>query len=723
MKNKLLITCALGILGYLNPRMIYAQQITSSDTTDLYNLSLEDLMKIEVVTASKSSEQLNDAPAVISVVSEQEIKGYGAMHLSEILDRVTGVYFMGTYALMNNMASIRGDVTSHWNNHVLILLDGRPVRDSYAGGNYATLYMAFPIEQIDHIEIVRGPGSVLYGSGAYMGVINVITKTLDKQKNSAYVRTGSFGTNQAGLTFGTKIKNVEVTTGLVTGNSSGWENTVRDASAMIRNKANTADSLILPARTLNMQKNYLGTDLHVKYKGLKVNTFVAHQHTAGMINNGSWLVPTGAAAGAKPLPVWYNHLTVAADAGYQTNITEKWQTSINATYNHNTFSIRRENNADDDIYTINDDVLLEWTNYLNLHKKLNLVFGGVANNMTGYQNQPPKNADGTVYTGLTIQENSNPFKSIPKYNTTWYSGYIQAAYTPFSFMKLVAGAQANKVPDVALDIAPRLGLVVNSSYGLGAKLLYGEAFRAPMPGLEKAIYVPGVVIGTATLKPERVSTAEAQVSYRYKSYELAATYFSSEQTNLIGRTLASDPNNIVANTPQMINTGTLKSSGFELEAKALITKELSVNGSFASQSSKTDKGYKDYFGTPLSMVKLGVNYNASEKGWSIGIWNSYFDKGGNIRAKYSSENTPANFEGTAADANPKVKAFNYLTANAVFNLNKLAGFKSAQEISVELYGTNLLNSKIYYAEYNRRELNSIQGRAGRAINGTLRVTF
>jgi len=74
------------------------------------------------------------------------------------------------------MAGVRGDIQSQLSNHILVLLNGRPVRESLLGGLNFPFFSAFPVEMIERKELVRGPGSVLYGTNAYSGIVNVITR-------------------------------------------------------------------------------------------------------------------------------------------------------------------------------------------------------------------------------------------------------------------------------------------------------------------------------------------------------------------------------------------------------------------------------------------------------------------------------------------------------------------------------------------------------------------
>ncbi len=160
-----------------------------------FSQEFETLWDIEVVTASKHEEKLSDAPGIISVVSAEEIAAFGSTTLSDVLNRVTSTYMIHAGTYMWNIASMRGQNVSVFDNHVLILLNGRPLRDGISGGHNNVFYNSFPVEGIDHIEIIRGPGSVLYGSNAYSGVINIITKkATEKTGVEASATYGSFNT-------------------------------------------------------------------------------------------------------------------------------------------------------------------------------------------------------------------------------------------------------------------------------------------------------------------------------------------------------------------------------------------------------------------------------------------------------------------------------------------------------------------------------------------------
>ena len=126
-----------------------------------------------VVTATRTEQRLNEAPASISIVTAEDIQRKGASDLLEALRGVPGVSMIGHSTGGRKTFSIRGAD----DKHTLVLVDGRRITstDDYVGhSDYQ--YNWVPMEQIERIEIIRGPMSALYGSEALGGVVNIITR-------------------------------------------------------------------------------------------------------------------------------------------------------------------------------------------------------------------------------------------------------------------------------------------------------------------------------------------------------------------------------------------------------------------------------------------------------------------------------------------------------------------------------------------------------------------
>jgi outer membrane receptor for ferrienterochelin and colicins len=162
-----------------------AQQVTSADSADIVTLSLEELMSLTVTSSTKTEVSLQRAPSVVRLFTREDIRQMGFQSLREVLDQIPG-FEIQEYRAGHQLAWVRG-VQARYNNKVLLLIDGVPMRDSYYG-NFNIDEM-IPIEIIDRVEIINGPGSVLYGTNSFSGVISITTK---RDGKSVSVDGGSF---------------------------------------------------------------------------------------------------------------------------------------------------------------------------------------------------------------------------------------------------------------------------------------------------------------------------------------------------------------------------------------------------------------------------------------------------------------------------------------------------------------------------------------------------
>ena len=153
---------------------------------------VEDLYARVVVTASRFAQDPLTAPAAITIISQDDIRMSTASTVAELLQTVPGLDMMQLTA-SNPEVSIRG-FNQRLSNKVLVLVDGRTVYQDFIG---STLWSALPItlEDIERIEIIRGPGSAIYGANAFGGVINIITRAPGdvSQQNQVSVAGGTSG--------------------------------------------------------------------------------------------------------------------------------------------------------------------------------------------------------------------------------------------------------------------------------------------------------------------------------------------------------------------------------------------------------------------------------------------------------------------------------------------------------------------------------------------------
>ncbi|MDH4028843.1 MAG: TonB-dependent receptor plug domain-containing protein, partial [Nitrospirota bacterium] len=155
----------------------------------------------ELIIATRTAVPVRKAPAIATVITDKEIRNMGARNLLDILRKVPGVG-VGIHDLSAYHAiEIRG-VRTTWSEKVLFMIDGHRLNTELEGSSIVTfLYMS--ADAIKRVEVIRGPGSALYGANAFVGVINVVTKK-PEDINGLQVTAGggSFDTQHYSMLFG-----------------------------------------------------------------------------------------------------------------------------------------------------------------------------------------------------------------------------------------------------------------------------------------------------------------------------------------------------------------------------------------------------------------------------------------------------------------------------------------------------------------------------------------
>lgn len=150
-----------------------------SNQNDLTNLDVSDLANMQVTTASKKAESLISVPAAIYVVTAEDIKRTGAINIPEALRMVPGVE-VTQYNAYQYAVSVRG-FNGVYADKLLVLIDGRSIYNNLFGGVYWE-DQNISMDEIDRIEVIRGPGGTIWGANAVNGVINIITKNAKDTK-------------------------------------------------------------------------------------------------------------------------------------------------------------------------------------------------------------------------------------------------------------------------------------------------------------------------------------------------------------------------------------------------------------------------------------------------------------------------------------------------------------------------------------------------------------
>jgi iron complex outermembrane receptor protein len=193
--------------GFLAGVFLLVSAWGQENKQDLFDLSIEDLMNVEVTSVSKTEQKLSRTASAVFVITQEDIRRSGSTNIPDLLRMVPGVNVAQINA--NTWAISARGFNAQFSNELLVLLDGRPVYTPTFGGVFWDV-LDVPMEDIERIEVIRGPGGSVWGANAVNGVIDIITKKAADTRGGLVVAGGGnsdqgFGTAQYGGALGQNI--------------------------------------------------------------------------------------------------------------------------------------------------------------------------------------------------------------------------------------------------------------------------------------------------------------------------------------------------------------------------------------------------------------------------------------------------------------------------------------------------------------------------------------
>ncbi|MDG1494924.1 MAG: TonB-dependent receptor [Porticoccaceae bacterium] len=541
------------------------------------------------------------APAVASVITASQIRAMGARDIDQVLESVPGLH-VSLSAIYNPEYLFRG-ISSDFSPQVLMLINGIPITNLFQGDRNL-VWGGMPVEAISRIEVIRGPGSALYGADAFAGVINIVTKTPQEiENNSAGVRVGSFDTTDVWFTGAGKKGDLAYMGSVEFTKSDGSDSQIdSDAQSLI--DFITGTTVSNAPGSVNRSSENIELRLEASYKKLRLR---AGSQIRNNIGDGA-----GAAQALNP-----------------ENKFSSQRFNVDLTY------------TDEDIF---DETLIEiQTSYFDTSQEVEGDFVLYPAGSTGPFLDPfgvpifPPFPEGVIGNPEIFERHSRfdvrlEHSGISKHHISVGAGYydgeidkitetknfginpdtgmlilpgdplVDVSDTPFVFLtedsrdnsyvflqdvwllandwELTAGLRHDNYSDFGATTNPRLALVWSTSYKLTTKLLYGEAFRAPSFAQTRAINNP-LILGNINLKPEEIKSYELAFDYR-PNYELTlmTNFFYYDWADIIQ--FVPDANN---STRTAQNSGEQTGYGMEFEAVWEAAENFTLTGNIAVQNS------------------------------------------------------------------------------------------------------------------------------------------
>ena len=558
----------------------------ATDEQDLFSLSFEDLLNVQVDIASKTSETLSSVPSTMSVFSRKQIQALGVDNAYEVMNFVPGMQSTrGDWVGAVPKDHARGVYLDSGN--VLVMINGERVNESSFGK--ASVYMPYiPIEIIEKIEFIRGPGSALYGSNAFLGVMNIVTS---KERNTLQLVLGNNGRYGATGQFNTSLSDD-------TSLFASFSYDQKDGESYPQGVKDPLEALYLEAGV-----DYKKLQLRARYNETSLDEFL---NLAGYSTQNQ-------------------HISDNTFIGVKYNWINNDKLKLDSSYSYTKHNISSAGliAAFDDI----PDFLLgpAWqTTDSKFETELSYQFENQWQLAAGIEYAEAKQVEAGVRTnyyddesmlviidpayyqqGIVTVMDFPEFASL-KYTFETYSAYGQLKIPYSDSLTLFVGARYDDVKDIDSKLSPRLAgvYVINPEHTV--KVQYGESFRTPVTN--ELFSNDDVTVGNPSLRSESVKTTELVWHYQTSELQANAVLFYNELNDFINIE-PTQSNEALFTFANSFNT---QNSGIELDGTWQSSKEFSVTGT-----------YTQYFEDPINasfkrFASLVSSYNLSDS-WQVSL--------------------------------------------------------------------------------------------------------
>ena len=564
------------------PLVAFADE-PATELQKLKNLSLEQIMDVNIPTvygAAKHTQKSSEAPSAVTVVTREEIQAYGHRTLGEILRSVRDLYV--TYDRNYGYLGARGvNRPGDFGGRTLILVDGQRVNEPVFDSAGVVTDFPIDVDMIERVEIIRGPGSALYGNNAFMAVVNVVTRTA---ANSGGVEVsseaGSYDTLKERLTYSKAFKGgLSMLLSATQYDSAGPNDYFKEFDKPGANHG--------VARGLDGDHFTSGL-LNMSYGDFTLGGYFISRHKD---------VPTAALDTIFGDPRFYtvdqrSHLSL----GFEHEFHNGW--SLHADVSWNTYFYDGDYPVIRDPAlpartTINHDVVNAhwWVTEIRASKKFfesHLVTIGAEwqeNSM-----QTLKNFD--MSPRLNYLRNTT--------NDTTYGLYIQDEWQVTNSFTLTGGLRYDDVQWSSSTFNPRLGVVWHPLEKTTLKLLYGEALRAP--NVYERVFMADTHSANPFLEPERVRTYEVDVEQEISpSLRVSLSGFRSHISNLITQGIDGDTGKLTFGNLEEADT-----NGGSIELEARLPHGIKGRMSYTLQKTCDCDLHKRLSNSPTNLAKLSL---------------------------------------------------------------------------------------------------------------------
>lgn len=627
--HRLPMLCALLFLSPL----LYADQPDS-----IYNLDLAELRDIQlVVAASGFAQKASQAPATVTVITHQQWQAIGARTLSEVLATVPGVYVGKPQVNFKHKKWVFRGLSGGSSSQIKLLIDGEPFENSQDGG----LFLGFriPLNHFERIEVIKGPGSAIYGADAFGGIVNLVSFEQGKIPARVGGRTGSFNSHEffGRSDFAIADNHFQL--------SFDYHRSDDDNQRIVSSDLQSTFDGIFGTSASEapgpIDEHYEVFTLLTKWQwqDLSVDYFTWRNFDLGLAGGvGQSLDSTGFAS------VHFDQYKISYD------FSSLVDGDLTATLNHKRLDslttltvfpagtvlpIGADGNVDfanpvgfplfeqgfiGTPTSNNDSTALRLTHLFHATEqhfvRWALGYETLDFNPSERKNFGPGilNGSETLVSGQLTDVTGSEFIYLPNTDRDFYYLSLQDEWQASPDMRLTLGIRYDDYSDFGSSTNPRLGLVYQASNDITLKLFAGSAFKSPPIDQLYSQNNP-VGLGNSNLSPETVDTLEAGISVEHfldLDAVLSMNLFDYHARDLIHFVFQPQRRGNVAQ-----NIGEQKGQGTELNIKYKPQRNMTVDISYSYLSVEDQLG-QAIADVPKHQFYLGLNWQPSDNWqWNI----------------------------------------------------------------------------------------------------------
>jgi outer membrane receptor protein involved in Fe transport len=695
--KKITLTILLGLSSFG-----LLAQVDTLSMEYLQDLSLEELLNIRIVSASKVSQKISEAPSVVSVINRKQIHQYGWVSINDVMYRLPG--FSPSQDYDRRTISSRGQFEGWNNNHYLLLIDGVPMNDNLYGSAYTSEIT--PLVFTKNLEIIRGPGSALYGSNATNGVISMNTMQAEDLNGTAEVRMriGNQGIRIYDAIMGMKNDWVSVISAFNAFSTTGNEYLSYDDT-----RDESYNYLTSKRRTMDTRNSfYFFNKLEGRGKLAGLSLQYHEQHWNYETGHG-WLfyIPDQGESMNEYRRLISLKYNTSADNKLRGEFISRYQLH-GIDWNMRFYS----NGAFEDFYpygvseylkTSAQDFFTRAQVSYSLSDE-SVLLGGIENTLFMYKGDDAhtSNIDLENTFEPNVDNQTLPMGAWLAFidgNTVMTTGIFAQYLSPklggklqatvgarydiqsFNYFSIYEAGSPEKSKSFK-QFNPRLGLVFLAKEGLTIKGLAGRAFRAPSPTEMFGANTYTLASNIDELEPEIITTFELAVDYSIgKNWNVKINGFHNSFENQIAYS--------VANANLSTNIYSLTSAGVETDVQFVYSNISGfLNYSYSKRLDETildetiSESKKELTWVPAHVANVGFVYK-QDKFYASPV----FHYQGAVNRRES-------------DLLPELEAFRSNDVKAWSNLDLKLAFTPSRQVDIGLVMLNLLDGKQYLIKNN-----------------------